>query len=212
MPENALPSLDDFLAGLDLEGYRPAGVEGHFPQHESQAAQLALSVDFKKFQPRQAAYLRHRLEGKNKAEAARLAGYSEQYAAQTGSRLEKALADDIHALMDQHGMTLDFLMNKLREGLEANAGRWNNKAQMFEAVPDNAARYQNLKIALTMHGALREDGSRRPSVIVVNAGVNRPRLEVSIPDAEVVDEIEDGGQGGGKATAATLTAEAAGVS
>lgn len=191
-----LPSLSDFLSSCQVIEKAP---EGEFPEKDSKSNQLALSVDFKKFKPRELLYIKARLEGKNQTQSAIAAGFSEHSAAVMGSRKEKQLQEDLDELMNQKGLTLSNLLDKLKQLIDAETLKYHPGTQEMLAVCDNSIQSRNLETALKLKGALRTDEQQMPTTInvIVGADINGNPIDrsksIAMPvNAEVVDPAEAG--------------------
>jgi hypothetical protein len=195
-PVDALPSLDEFLA-LCLLNDSPGLPAGTFPIKDSKKAQLSLSVDFEKLPPKHAQFLRFYLSGHSAAESARMAGYSPAAAAQQGHRLKsKYEGGRISELMNEQGLSMEVLLEGLREGCAALRWAWDPEQKRFVPLPDEGVRTSNRKIAFQLHGAMAETEVKTPSVLLLDlGGVVRPRpVEVSGEWSEGGAETQPAGQ------------------
>lgn len=188
LTQQPLPDLDTFLSSSRM--LDPA----EFPSKDTKKNQLFLAVDLKKYKPQELLFMKARLEGKNQSQAAIAAGYSEHSAAVMGSRKEKELAEDLQVMMNEKGMGLSALLDKLAQLLNAQTLKYHPGSKKMLRVADNSIQTQNLQTALKLQGVLRNDDQAQPTTINVILGtdvngqaVDRSRA-IAMPAAVVVDE------------------------
>ncbi len=104
----------------------------------------------RKFNRRQLEYRLNRIKGMNQYNAARAAGYSENYARDHSDRVEKAVKVGIGDIFEQAGLTDKFLAEYLMQAL--NATRLYSRD--FVEVADWIARHKFLETILRLKGHL----------------------------------------------------------
>lgn len=107
---------------------------------------------------RQIKYLAARIDGKTKTEAKRMAGYSENVSTSYVENRE-GVKKGLRAVMQAKGITADYLVDKMKNGLEAKKlvyatfeGQITDKLE----VSDNETQFKHLKTALEVRGDLAE--------------------------------------------------------
>ena len=118
---------------------------------------------------KQKAFLRNRLAGMNKRQAALKAGYSQSCASVVANRLTNRLeCNEVFInIMEEMGLTIEVMVKELKRGItEANHPRYSD-------MPDNYARAKYLDMALRIYGAyaptkLKVDEERREMKIVLS--------------------------------------------
>lgn len=191
------PPLDHFLANcrqLDLDTL-PAGA---FPDKDSKKNQLVLAVNIQDYSERELLFIQARLEGKNKTKAAVAAGCPPAGAAVQGSRLAARLDVDIRDQMVEKGLTVDCLLDKMKQLLNAKKLVYHPGRKKMCRVGDNAIQKATLDTGLKLHGAMKEAEQAVPTTVNLFMGVDvtgqpidrsksRARMQ-EVPAEVVVDE------------------------
>jgi hypothetical protein len=140
--------------------------------------------------PRQQKYLRARIGGKSKVEAARIAGYSEKNLAQSAYQAEKQMTGKVADLFDRHGLTDDAIIEKyllpLLKAEETKFFPHNGKIVSRVNVRALSIRLAATRLIVEMKGMLKaeqENVAPGIKVVMINAQNRPPRPEtpVSIP-------------------------------
>ena len=108
----------------------------------------------KKLNRRQRAYRKNRILGMNQYNAARAAGYSENYS-KIACRIEKTVKDSMADLMQQAGLTDEFMIAYAKLGLEASKltafGRscdWGSRHKFYETLMKMSGKLKTTDIAI----------------------------------------------------------------
>ena len=93
-------------------------------------------------------------QGKEDKEALKLAGYSESYAiAQKKNIINKpSIQSALHIIMENSGITDEFMMGKLKEGMDSKKTVSNGKS--FKEVDDRPTQHKYLETGLKLKGHL----------------------------------------------------------
>ena len=141
----------------------------------------------KPLRPKQQKYLRARIAGKSKKEAAQVAGYSPKNLAQSAYQTEKLMAQKVSDLYDRHGLTDDAIIEKhLLPLLAANETKFfahNGKIISQREVKALGIRMAAMRLLAEMKGMLKQEAENLGpnfKVVVINAEHRPPRPDVSV--------------------------------
>jgi len=96
-------------------------------------------------------YIKNKVAGMSDYQAAIKAGYKHGTAVKASSRVEKGSAGiALQALMEKKGLTDDFLLDKTKEGLEAQ--KIHGTSDNFVEVPDYGVRHKYLETSWRLKG------------------------------------------------------------
>lgn len=121
-------------------------------------------------EPKQREYLKGRMAGKSKRQAAREAGYSEAMARKPGAKVETEPVKRAFAeLLDEAGLTDELLAQRMKEGIDA---------EKANGGTDYRERREMAALALKLKGKLIEKHEVSGSMsITVVTGVPQPEGE-----------------------------------
>ena len=99
-------------------------------------------------------YKKHRLQGKNKTESARLAGYSDPNA--QSPRIEKSVKVGIMEAFEKQGITDEYMAKKFKEEIEAEESKWNSDKKCWDNFIAHGIRVKALDIASKIRGYFKD--------------------------------------------------------
>jgi hypothetical protein len=141
----------------------------------------------KKLRPKQQKYLRARIAGKSKTEAAKVAGYSPKNLAQSAYQAEKLMEEKVSDLYDRHGLTDDAIIeNHLLPLLNAEETKFfahNGRVVSTRRVKALGIRLPAVRLLAEMKGMLKKESENLGpnfKVVIINAEHRPPRPAVSV--------------------------------
>lgn len=158
-----------------------------------------VAAQLEKLPPRKAAYVRGRVEGKSKKQAALDAGFSETMAEHAADKIETADVREAFCLLVREMIPPEFIAKVIAEGMSATETRFfshNGVVQSKRQVPDWSERRQYAELAAEFggyHKSAKGDQSQGSGgVILILPGHPQPQIQTAPVNGTVIDAASAG--------------------
>jgi len=158
-----------------------------------------VAEQMEKLPPRKAAYIRGRLDGKSKKQAALDAGFSETMAEHAADKIETANVREAFGLLVREMIPPEFIAKVIAEGMAATETKFFSQEGVVKdqrEVPAWSERRQYAELAAEYGGyykpAKGDQGQGGGGVILILPGQPQPQIQAAPINGTVIDAVSSG--------------------